>query len=70
MSEYKQIPQFQAVALMEALLDKEHPFHNKARSLYNDMAEEVRLERIKHGQEMMQEQMQYISEDEWSRIVD
>jgi len=70
MTPNKMIPQFQAVALIEAILNQNHPLREQALALYADMAEEVRLERVKLAQEDMHRQREHISEEEWSRIVD
>jgi hypothetical protein len=69
MTPNKLIPMFQAVSLMEAIMSN-RPDKEQALRIFKEMQEEVRQERIKQGQEMMQEQMQYMDQDEWSRIVD
>lgn len=56
MSDRITIPLFQAVSIMEGLTNANHPLHEQAKELFAEMQEKVRVERVKQGQEMMQEQ--------------
>ena len=58
------IPLFQAVAIMEGLTNANHPLHEQAKALFAEMQEKVRVESVKQGQEMMQEQWNRMTPEE------
>jgi hypothetical protein len=56
--------------IMELLQQPDHPFYRQAKSRARKFLEAEREVRLKRSQKAMQDQMEYMDLDEWSRIVD
>ena len=70
MLNYAQMPKFQAVAIMEALMNPHHPFHNGSKELFAELQEEVHQERIAAGKAQMDQNRANMTDAEWSALVD
>jgi len=57
-------------AIFEMLLLPNHPHHAQAVVLAEVFVKAQKQEDDERSSQMMRDQMQHISEDEWSRIVD
>ena len=68
--QYAQMPKFQALAIMEALMNPNHYAHEQAKAQLAELQEEIRLERIAMSQDMMRQNRENMSDSEWSSIVD
>jgi predicted transcriptional regulator len=70
MFDYETMPKFQALAIMEALMNPRHLNHQAALEQLHELREEVQLERIKAGQASVQHARDNMSDAEWSAWVD
>jgi hypothetical protein len=57
-------------AVLEYIMLPQHPMHAQAVEMANAFVEAERLAKIERMQQMMQEQMEHSSEEEWASIVD
>jgi hypothetical protein len=57
-------------AILQYIQLPNHPMHEQAKALAAEFIESHRLAQIARHQKMMQEQMEHITEEEWSAIVD
>ena len=57
-------------AILQYVLVPDHPFHTEAIAKAAAFIKAEKDVRDEQGRKMMQEQMKYITADEWSRIVD
>jgi phage/plasmid primase-like uncharacterized protein len=56
-------------AILEYIQLPNHPMHEQAKAMAAEFIESHRVAKIAQQQKMMQEQMEHISEEEWSAIV-
>ena len=68
--QYAQMPVFQAVAIMEALINPNHYAHAQAKEQLAELQEQKRLESIAMSQDLMRQNRENMSDSEWSRLVD
>jgi len=64
MTDRATIPLFQAVAIMEAMNNADHPLRDQAQRMFKGMQEQVRVEGVKIGGEMMQKQWDTMTPEE------
>ena len=57
-------------AMLQYIQLPDHPMHKEAKALAAEFLESHRLAEIAAQQKMMREQMEHISPEEWSSIVD
>ena len=57
-------------AILQYILMPDHPFHTEAMAQAAAFIKAEKDAENGRGRKMMQEQMKYITADEWSRIVD
>jgi type IV pilus biogenesis protein CpaD/CtpE len=57
-------------AILQYIQFPNHPMHEQAKEMAAEFIEAHRQEGIARQQRMMREQMEHISEEEWSSIVD
>jgi hypothetical protein len=57
-------------AILEYIQLPNHPMHQQSVAMANEFIEANRQAKIVAMQKMMQEQMEHISDEEWSSIID
>jgi hypothetical protein len=57
-------------AVLEYIMLPQHPMHAQAVEMAAAFIEAERLAKIERTQKMMQDQIDYCSEEEWASIVD